>query len=1005
MPGCSVDAPDPQVVLTNPKELAMMKRETVLSRSLRAMFSGGIAIGLGGASQFVLAQAAPEDSLVTQRVEITGSSIKRIAAEGALPVQVLSQADIQKTGATSTTDLLQKLPALQGFVPVSSTVNGAGGEDGGGNGATTAALHALPSKYTLVLLDGVRVAPLALGKAQGGGYSVDIGAIPLDAIERVEILTDGASALYGSDAIAGVVNFITRKNSTEGNVFLTGNSPQHPGGKSWDFGVSKGFGNLDTDHFNILASYSHDVQNKLEATQRAVSARGAYFPFSAGGTNYIYDARSGNSAPVNITFNAAPTGSPAGTAVTSYSINPYYSANGNCGNSLAGVQVTSANKTSCRFNFAATVEDIPESTRDSGLLKGVFRLNEDATVWAELLLSRYDLTEAFAPAASGLAVNATTKFPSIYNTYVAPYLAAHGLTLSGTTATLGFRTVALGPREDEYLNDTSHFALGIDGEAGGWSYNGSVALSSSRVTDTLASGYGDLTEVQALVSSGAYNPVLNTGSLASSSVAGTRMAETISKLYSVHMGVQHDTFKLPGGVSILSLGADATHTSYEIDYSSLALEGSGFATEPASTDIAIGSTAGAVPFSASRDNIGAYAEWLFPITKSLEATVSDRFDSYGLVHSNDVFSPSQDPTTHLYDQLPSAALGNKNNADTYKASFRWAPRDDLLFRGAYGTGFKAPNLNDVAGPVAYSSATTGAYACPFPGSPGCQPGNSQYVLVSGGNGLSGASGLKPERSQQWTLGFRVDPVRNLSLGADLWAIRIKDQVLSAGVAEQAAFANPQQYAGLFIDPYTAPSGIQTIAFEQLPINGSVAHSKGIDWDVSYRLKTSLGNFTSSWTGTRMLRQDYQLAPGGQVYSDLGKYGVDNNVVFRTQMRVNLGLQTGSFDNSVAMNYKSGYHDESFALTGSDVYLATTTGTPGAQTAFSGLAIHSCATFDLQSKYHFNKALTLTGGIKNVFDRNPPLSLNSFGGGNQAGYDGRYYDPLGRIFYVNANYKF
>src|ERR1700761_5744061 len=139
-----------------------MIQERALSRSLRLMFSGGMAAGLGLFALPALAQDAPADNPAVQRVEITGSSIKRIAKEGALPVQILTRADIQKTGATSTTDLLQKLPAAQGFVPAASTINGAGGQDGGGGGATTAALHAMASKYTLVLLDGQRVAPLAL---------------------------------------------------------------------------------------------------------------------------------------------------------------------------------------------------------------------------------------------------------------------------------------------------------------------------------------------------------------------------------------------------------------------------------------------------------------------------------------------------------------------------------------------------------------------------------------------------------------------------------------------------------------------------------------------------------------------------------------------------------------------------------------------------------------------------------------------------------------------------
>ena len=133
--------------------------------------------------------ATPE---ATQRVEITGSAIRRVESEGALPVTVISRDAIDKTGAQSITELIQALPAMTGgnFQQSSSSVNG------NGNGTTTAAIHGLDQKYTLVLLNGRRVAPFGGFGAAGGDGSVNLESLPLDAIERVEVLTDGASALY-----------------------------------------------------------------------------------------------------------------------------------------------------------------------------------------------------------------------------------------------------------------------------------------------------------------------------------------------------------------------------------------------------------------------------------------------------------------------------------------------------------------------------------------------------------------------------------------------------------------------------------------------------------------------------------------------------------------------------------------------------------------------------------------------------------------------------------------
>jgi len=981
----------------------MIAKETVLSRSLRLMFSGSMAVGFGLMSHSAMAQQAPADDAAAapvQRVEITGSSIKRINKEGALPVQVLTQADIKKTGATSATDLIQMLPAMQGFVPAASSVNG------GGGGASTAALHALQSKYTLVLLDGQRMAPVALGSSQGGGFGVNLESIPLEAVERVEILTDGASALYGSDAIAGVVNFILKKNKTDGEAFATYSQPGKSGGRSSSFGATKGWGDLDTDKFNVLLSYSHDEQQRLTALQRSFSAPGAYFGFSAGGKNYIFDQRTGNTEPANITFNARPKGSTADPV--QYAINPYYAANGNCGNPvLTGVQVVpgAVPGVSCRFNYASTVEDIPGSVRDSGLLKGTYQINADTKVWAEALASTYAMTAQYAPSAQPLALNSTTRLPGLYDKYVQSYLDAHGLEDPTNSATLGYRTVLIGGRADKYSTEAHHFSTGIDGAAFGWSYNASLVLSSTRLKDKAAGGYSDYNGLSALITDGSYDPLTGAGAGGTSGTLlnGTTFSTTDSKLNTIHVGGQRDMFELPGGTSIISIGGDYSQAHYQTAYNSLILSQSGFSTQPASSDYPVGGNYGQVPFDAARNNYGMFTELLFPVAKTLEATLSGRYDKYDRVHSKDIFSNDFDPVTGLQNKLGDADIGNSSNAGTYKASFRWTPTDILLLRGAYGTGFKAPNITDIAGATVFGGSTAGSYACPFPGSPGCQGPNAQYDLLSGPNGASGSAGLQPEKSKQWTLGGRLEPVRGLSLGLDLWNVKIKNQVLSNGIAEQYGFAHKDEFPQLFVNPYQDPAGFTTIAYLLKPINGGEANYRGVDWDFSYRSKTPVGDFSAAWNGTYMLKQNYTNVPGGPVLSDLGQFGPDNAVVFRVQSNLTLSLKNGAFTNSLTAHYKSSYHDESYDV-GTSVFLANADGSEGASTAFAGLQTPSYTTFDWQGKYDFG-AFGLTAGIKNLFDRNPPLTLQNAGGGNQVGYDGRYADPIGRQFYLTGNYKF
>ncbi|MEB0138843.1 MULTISPECIES: TonB-dependent receptor domain-containing protein [unclassified Undibacterium] len=977
----------------------------MISRSVRLMFVGGVAVG--ALAQPVMAQEEAASS--TQRIEITGSSIKRIAKEGALPVQTLTAEDIKKSGATSVTELMQNLPAMQGFVPAASSINT------GGGGGTTAALHSMQSKYTLVLLDGQRMAPALQGNTAGGGFSVNLESIPLDAIERVEILTDGASATYGSDAIAGVVNFITKKNKTDGNAFFNYNVPQHPGGRSYSAGLSKGWGDLDTDGFNVLASYSHDYEGSIRASQRDFSKAGGIINFNSNGQAYRYLGTSSNNEPGNLFIPTVPKGAAQtkGTQ-TVYTVSPYYTKNGNCGNPYSNFLTTPAGPGAaaggyCNFNFASFVEDNPSTVRDSGLLKGTLKINDDTTAWAELIMSTVDVKAQFAPPSQPLAIG-PGKYTNLYNNYVLPFLAANNLDLynpsgSKSPVKMGYRPIATGGRADDYNTNAQHFAMGIDGLVSGWNYKASLTLSRSTVKDYSAGGFLDAEKFNALVGAGSVDPLGGSSgsALQPALLNGTLFSTTVSDMNTAHVGAQHDWFDLPGGTSIISMGADYSTQHYSTNYSDLLLYGNGLQGSENLTNFPLGGSYGAAPFDAKRNNYGVYGELLLPITKTLEATISGRYDSFGRTHSEQVYSSTVDPVSGVQPKLAAADLGNTFSAATYKLSFRWTPQETLLFRGAYGTGFKAPAISDLAGAVSYGGSSN-SFPCPLPGSPNCLPGSSQYDLLTGGNGLSGDGGLKPEKSTQWTLGFRVDPLKGLSLGLDLWNVTIKNQVLSSGIAQQVAFSNPAVYKNLFVDGYVDAVSGATIALQQFPLNGGVAHYQGIDWDTSYRTATPIGNLSTSFTGTYMMKQDYTLSPGGTVNSDLGQFGADQAVVFRIQMHLGASLQTGKFTNALSANYKSGYRDVAYTAD-SGVYLVKADGSLGATTAFAGLKVPSYTTFDWQGKYDYSKTISVTAGIRNLFDRAPPLSLQPSVVGNAAGYDPRYADVYGRALYVRGNYKF
>jgi iron complex outermembrane receptor protein len=327
----------------------------------------------------------------------------------------------------------------------------------------------------------------------------------------------------------------------------------------------------------------------------------------------------------------------------------------------------------------------------------------------------------------------------------------------------------------------------------------------------------------------------------------------------------------------------------------------------------------------------------------------------------------------------------------------------LLLRGSFGTGFKAPSVNQIAAPLAFSTNTSGSYVCPFPTAPTCVghgPDPDQWDLISAGNPASGAAGLKAETSKQWTLGGRLEPVKSVSLGLDYWAVKLKNQILS-GMPEGYAFANAPSLPNLFVIPYQDPAGYPTVALLQTPFNAGSANYQGLDWEISLNTTMPFGKVTADLSGTHMLKADYELPNGKQ--TDLGRFGGDNNVTFRDVWRLALGLQYGDFTHTVIVNYKSGYDDQAFTADSGNVVQLLPDGSEGDGVAYNG-HVKSYAVADWQTRWQASKNLRLTFGITNLFDTKPPLSLKIVGG-NQVGYDGRYADPTGRAIVVGASYKF
>lgn len=950
-----------------------MLKETVLSRSMRLMFNGGVAVGLGLLAQPALAQTTQPADAKIQRVEITGSSIKRIAAEGALPVQTLSKAQIEQTGATTVADLVASLPSMQGFVTSSASING------GGGGVQTASVHAIGTNYTLVLLNGRRIAPYT------SGSSVNLASIPLSAVERVEILTDGASALYGSDAIAGVVNFILKKNQQDLQVEATySQALKGSNGATSNLAISKGFGSLDKEGYNVLFTYSHDEQTALYASDRGFSAGGGVRTFSEGGKNYSLYQLSSNSIPGNVTVRQA--------GKSNVSFNPGFINDGKCG---AANTFNVGNR--CLFNYAATVEALPQMKRDGFFSSINYQINAETKFFAEALYSAFTSTAGYAPPAQPLSLNRTT---ALYKAHVEPALRKLGINPADVTgATMNLRLVDAGLRTDGWETNTKHFATGIEGSLRNWDYTVSYTHSENRAVDNAVAGYTSGDKLDALMNAGTYNPFIvptaATKAALAPAVLHQKLGETTSKIDVASARVSRELFAAGGGSAQLGAGADFTKQSY-VDAPSSIAQGPN-SLQPNWTDTNVGGGAGALPFDSSRNSWGAFAELLVPLTKQLDLTASARYDSYDAAKNAKNF----DAAGKL---IAPATQGNTASSGTYKIAAAWRPMESTLIRGSYGTGFKAPSLTDIADPLK-NGGSSGFHACPITSGallPLCN-GTAEYGLLTGGNPFTGSAGLKAEKSKQATIGFRIEPTKSLSIGFDLWDVKLEDQIKK--LPENEVFNNPAKYMSLF-SAYFDPIQKENVLVAALtPFNLASSQYRGIDWDHTFSSGTPYGKLTLNWTGTYMLKADIVSLKGEPVEKSVGIFNSYNDVTFRLIQKATMTLRPSTaWTHSLTFNYHSGYQDMPVIEDDGAIREVLAGGVLGDYVGMKR-KVKAYTVLDWQSKWNISKQFSVTGGVRNLLDAEPPLSVRIAGGGNQVGYDGRYTDPLGRQVYLVGSYKF
>jgi len=920
------------------------------------------------------AQAPAQDAgPAVQRVEITGSSIKRVDAETALPVQTVTREQIQTMGVTNTEQLLQNISA-------NSTAGGVTSQQNAGQstyGEATASLRGLGSQRTLVLVNGRRIANYATD-----GTSVDINSIPLSAIERVEVLKDGASGVYGSDAVAGVINFILRKdfNGVEMTAYY-GKPTTAGGGKSGKFGMVAGFGNIDTDH--VAAMFSLDVahDSSIQGYQRKYAnhawSDAGLFDISATATGAIrtFDPDILNSQNQGRAIYA--DGSGIGNILGPTS--PGSTAN-NCSSNGMSFDV---NLNTCRYNPSPLVPLTPDVTRVNvaGTVRG--RINDDNEWFAEVFAANAKtiISEQSSPySASFLAtdplfhkigVNPVIVINPSSPYYPATYIAAsnHPEVLTGCAGgpcpiSVSYRAVDGGGRLHTDNSTLYHFVTGLAGTLKDWDYEATYGRNESVVSETTQRGYQNQTQLVELLSGNdAFNPFAahQTPELAAQIRATNYNGDIIrSKLTTdaIDLKVTHDLAKLPGGPLAFAAGVSLRKEAIDLRPSAAYQSG----------DVA-GYGAAVLPFAASRNSHSFYGELDAPFLKMLEADLSVRNDHY-----------------------PNASSTNP------KLSLKFVPVPQVAFRGSIGTGFREPSLPELYTPLA--PATTAIFTDPVTGEPG------QFNQQVGGNPR-----LVPEKSKQFSLGAIVEPIKGLSASADYYHVRVDHAIIALDaqtVVNLAAAGNPVYTPLVSRD---SSGNITNIVTSN--VNSGGVLTAGVDVDVKWNgFHTAAGQFGAELAGTWIQKYDLTTIDGSVQHSvgrttdptDSAINAVTNGgLIFRWKHALTVNWRYAGYGLALTQNYQSSYRDAPPAIDDCDPGDYTAPDAPPAVCS-TGRRISSFATYDLQGEFSVLKNLSLRLGLKNMFNRQPP-TVTTNGTYFQTGYDPTYYDPHGRFIYGSATYKF
>ena len=975
-----------------------MKTSSVRILRVAFAFVAGTALAAAG-----FAQTAPDKPDDTKKVVtldkfvVTGSNIPSTLTAGeagALPVVSLDTKAIEATGYQTAADLLQKITVSNGgSVPISNNATGFT------PAAASTSIHGLGPEATLVLINGPRVAEYPVG--QGGQVAfVDLNSIPLSAVERIEILTSGASAIYGADAVAGVVNIIFKKNYDGAALSVryanTSGTDSHEIVANYVQGVSD-------DKGSITAGLNYYSRAAIFQSNRAYSAIAPYLssnsqPINAQITTAAYDAALGLPAgtrPAGVTsdvFFASPGITPGAAGGNTQSPNGVVIPSTNTGNTPAKQYIYSNGRTSY-WDFNQTAGSYPQAERHGGFVNGErkFFSTDNIKGYFDLSYTHNFSESQLAPLATGtfttpgsielvIPAHTATPLPTPDGRARAAVAGAYNLfnpfnvDITGGTK---FRLVDFGNRILDTDNDAFIATAGIklDHIADKWNFDLGARYSSTAVHQDFKlistsrfnqivnqnSPIFDSHSSQYIGTSIPYNPFGYTASQPIATNAPSIAYATVhvkdqftSTLRNPFAKVTTNAlFTLPAGDVGFAAGVD-----YQVD------------TEVANPDA----------LSVIGDVAGSGAENQY--TKARKV-----FAFYGEL-SVPIFSPKQNIAAFHSLSLDVAARNEnfvtQNQSKTVpQAALRWQPLDDTLtLRAGYGKGIRQPSIYELYSGTSYGLSTLV--------DPRTGKSVAEVPVVQGSN-----SKLKAENTNSTNIGIvwspKVSFLKGFTTNVDYWRVERDGTVISN---PQDTLNRSQTGALLPGEKVQRDLSGNILAVTAPYINVGKTVASGFDLGASYSLPTaSLGHFDISAGGSYLWHFQQAVLAGAPLQELVGTdasggQGMDGYLRWKAKGGVDWTFK--GYAVGVVVNYLSGFQD----------YDAD--GNP--------FMVQAMTTFDLRLSYTLHKELgsyladtTLTIGSQNVFNKTPPYASGS--GSNSAGYPGFLYDSTDRFTYVQLSKKF